>query len=78
MILEVDPASIAVQQTRALVFAPQWCGCALAVDAALAVRAAGATMSAGGQSLCSAREVTVLGDLGACRSQPVCAQCLVR
>jgi hypothetical protein len=51
VVLEVYPTGIAVQQTAALVLAPQGSRGALAVDTALAVRAVGLAGSARGQGL---------------------------
>ncbi len=51
VILEVYPTGIAVQQAAALVLAPQRSRGALAIDAALAVRAVGMAGSARTQGL---------------------------
>ena len=51
VILEVDATGIAVHQPAALVFAPKWRRCALAVDASFDVWAEGLGGSTRGECL---------------------------
>lgn len=53
MIFEVDATGIAVHQSAALVFAPKWRGCALAVDASLDIWAVGLGGCTWGESRCT-------------------------